>query len=229
MFSLYYGHWDYWELRHKVTFDGINRQIIINDGVSVVDVKRDIYSDWKEWSRLRDNLKYIQAIRTIGGDAIDTLNNRYAGDIYFLMNGWKVVVKHAVQLTGILYSDDGSTPYVIEAGGGIQATVSNLAQTIISTVPVVTGNLSAVAAAVANVPAASAAAVRTALTPELNKINSQIDGLTPSQLTMLTEMYRLMGLDPTKPLVVTKTTVDAGAEIHQAITGDDNQTTVTRT
>jgi len=50
--------------------------------------------------------------------------------------------------------------------------------------------------------------------------------LTPTQSTMLLEMYRLLGLDPTKPLVVTPTTrrVPAnGADIDQTITvvGDD--------
>ena len=42
-------------------------------------------------------------------------------------------------------------------------------------------------------------------------------GLSPTQVTMLTEMYRLAGLDPTRPLVVTATTRDAGAEIEQSI------------
>ena len=51
---------------------------------------------------------------------------------------------------------------------------------------------------------------------------------TFGQATMMVEMYRLMGLDPTKPLVVTTTTVDAGVEIHQNITGDADTTMVTR-
>jgi hypothetical protein len=35
-------------------------------------------------------------------------------------------------------------------------------------------------------------------------------GLTTTQATMLLEMYELLGLDPTKPLVVTKTARTAG-------------------
>lgn len=42
-------------------------------------------------------------------------------------------------------------------------------------------------------------------------------GLSPTQQTMLTELYRLAGLDATRPLVVTTTTRDAGAEIGQTI------------
>ena len=42
-------------------------------------------------------------------------------------------------------------------------------------------------------------------------------GLSPTQQTMLTELYRLAGLDATRPLVVTATTREAGAEIEQTI------------
>jgi hypothetical protein len=43
-------------------------------------------------------------------------------------------------------------------------------------------------------------------------------GLTPTQETMLIELYRLFGLDPTKPLIVTTTTRTAGPTIQQSIT-----------
>lgn len=76
-------------------------------------------------------------------------------------------------------------------------------------------------------PGNIATAVRTNLATELSKINSQINGLTTPQLTMLTSMYELLGLDPTKPLVVTPTTIDVGT-IHQNIIGNDTMTTVTR-
>lgn len=71
--------------------------------------------------------------------------------------------------------------------------------------------------------------VRVELTPELNKINAldSNPGLTPSQATMLLEMYELLGLDPTKPLVVTNTTRTAGS-IEQAINTNQYQTVVTR-
>lgn len=50
-------------------------------------------------------------------------------------------------------------------------------------------------------------------------------GLSTSQELMLLEMYQLLGLDPTKPLVVTTTSRTAGT-IEQTISGDPN-TTVT--
>lgn len=55
-------------------------------------------------------------------------------------------------------------------------------------------------------------------------------GLDSAQATMLLEIYRLYGLDVTKPLVVTQTEryVGDGTEIFQSLTGDANSTTVTR-
>jgi len=45
---------------------------------------------------------------------------------------------------------------------------------------------------------------------------------------MLSSIYKIHGLDPTKPLIVTKTARTAGAEIQQTIVSDSNISTVTR-
>jgi hypothetical protein len=55
----------------------------------------------------------------------------------------------------------------------------------------------------------------------------QIDSITPTQSTMLLEMYELLGLDPTKPLTVTKTSRSVTG-INQTIVSDANSTVVTR-
>jgi hypothetical protein len=86
--STFYGFWDYWELYHKVTFDGINKLIKINEGITQIDVARDLYSDWKEWSQLEDNLKYEQAFSVVGGE--DTVNGEKLDATFFLLNGWKI-------------------------------------------------------------------------------------------------------------------------------------------
>lgn len=57
----------------------------------------------------------------------------------------------------------------------------------------------------------------------------QTAGLTEAQNTMLQEIYRMYGLDPTRPLVVTNTSRNAGPEIGQNIVCTDNVTTITRT
>lgn len=114
----------------KVTFDGARKEIVVNPGEPTVSVKADIYSAWKRWVARRYNSKYISAMRTIGGDPIsDTLK---AGDLYFLSNGWKVIINTVVAVEGALFTDDQSNPYVIRAGG-VTSTVSNLVQTATTT------------------------------------------------------------------------------------------------
>ena len=48
-------------------------------------------------------------------------------------------------------------------------------------------------------------------------VSIQGSGLSIAQATMLQEMYRLLGLDATRPLIVTTTERNAGAEIGQSI------------
>lgn len=89
-----------------------------------------------------------------------------------------------------------------------------------------TGN---VAAAVWNAVAASFVGAGT-MGEALNTAGS--GGLSPTQATMLLELYRLAGLDPTLPLVVTATTreVDDGSDIAQTVVEAPAGTiTVTRT
>lgn len=75
-----------------------------------------------------------------------------------------------------------------------------------------------------------AKSVRTELSTELAAISGFQSGLTNNQANMLLELYRIMGLDPAKPLVVTQTQRRAGTEIVQTIGGDQvNTTTITRT
>jgi hypothetical protein len=74
--------------------------------------------------------------------------------------------------------------------------------------------------------------VRTELEPELSRV-MQIPttgtGLTPTQETMLLEMFQILGLDPSKPLVVTQTSRSVvGTTIDQNISTSPTETIVTR-
>jgi len=91
----------------KVTFDGPNKLIIVNFGETELDVAIDLYGDWKEWAVLADNTKYLQAMRTVGGDP--TTGSKVVAPYFFLMNGWKVrphEADHQLTLTGNLFVDD---------------------------------------------------------------------------------------------------------------------------
>lgn len=80
---------------------------------------------------------------------------------------------------------------------------------------------------------AFADAVRTELTPELTHLLALQNGLTTAQATWLIEIYWLLGLDPTRPLLVTTTKREVGQsgqplDIDQTLDDTGTQTTVTR-
>lgn len=131
---LNYGSYDLWQNYHKVTFDGPNKIIRVNDGVTELDIKVDIFSDWKEWVITRaENAYWLPAVRSIGGDP--TTSGQTAGDIYFLQNGWKLYIDLTkVKVTGTLFSDDFDSAY-FDFNGVIQfpAQVSSLVSGISAT------------------------------------------------------------------------------------------------
>jgi hypothetical protein len=111
------------------SFDGIRKLIIVHPEVSSLSIKQDVYSSWKQWVMLSDNAKYLPAIRSIGGDPIG--GGQYAGDIYFLMNGWKIYIDHSVSVTGVIYSEDGLSPFIVPNNTYIvENKVSNIVNTV---------------------------------------------------------------------------------------------------
>lgn len=118
----------------KVTFDGENRLIIVNNGETSISVDTDIYSDWKEWLLQSDNIKYPIALSAIGGDPIG--GARYLGSTFFLENNWKLRPyegNHVLSVSGNLYTRDGSSPFVQTLGSYnvlISMQVSNLIDTV---------------------------------------------------------------------------------------------------
>ena len=128
LLSLWPNWWDDWSSQWKCTFDGVSKTITINPSYDEVSVKNDIYGGWKEWVKLRDNTKFAPALRVIGGDPVGS--GLSAGDIYFLTNGWQVVVDHLVRVQGVLYHDDAIDAYLVMEGGGVISSVSNLVQSV---------------------------------------------------------------------------------------------------
>lgn len=238
----------------STTFDGVQKLISFDVGTTEINVKVDIYSAWKLWTTQGDNAKYLPAVRTTGGDPIG--GGQFMGDVYFLTNGWRLYVDHSCVVDGVLFSDNFPTPYMEAGGTNIVVNKVSSLSTVTNPVINVTGlptsseiadqvvndltpSIEAIPTEVAtavilSTPTVSqtAAAVRAELTNELTQImelDTTPSALTPSQETMLLEMYQLLGLDPTKPLVVTNTSRTAGAAVTQAIAITPTQTTVTRT
>ena len=96
------------------TFDGPNKLIKINVSSSI-DIQ-DMYSRWKDWVLTNDNSKFIQGMRSVGGDPIT--DTKSLGRTFFLINGWRMeptASDHTLDVDGNIYAEDivsGSTTTV---------------------------------------------------------------------------------------------------------------------
>ena len=103
-------------------FDGLGKKIHLT-GASFTTTA--MYSKWVDWAGQEDNVKWSQAMRTVGNDPIP---GGYTGLFVFLMNGWQVVAANTVTFDGIIYHDDaGLSPFIILPGGGVTNKVAALA------------------------------------------------------------------------------------------------------
>lgn len=123
--ALWISHSEEWLANEKVNFNGETREIHVNDGVTELDIRDDVYSAWVRWVERNDNERYYFAMRFTG---LDPIPGGQTGDTYFLINNWKLIYDpRIVAITGILYSDDYATPYFFTDGSPVYpATVSAL-------------------------------------------------------------------------------------------------------
>ena len=165
----YFLYWDYWNLYHKVTFDGRNRLILVNDGITQLDWKEDVYSAWKEWmllDTLKENAAFLPAMRAVGGDTINEASGRFLGSTFFLQNGWRLRTwngDHRLTITGNVFTEEGDSIDVPTTGDNntvIELQVSNLIDLI-----EVSGSVEA---------STLAAAVRNELALELGRVDTTI-------------------------------------------------------
>jgi hypothetical protein len=137
-------------MAEKVTFDGPNKIINVNYGITELDAQGDIYSAWKRWittppsaSDVPVNAGYLEALRTVGGDSIG--GGQFVSAYFFLMNGWRLRSwsgNHFLQIFGNLYVDEGGSP-VVPTFGDYQIVVAFVVspQSITTTSPTVTAGI----------------------------------------------------------------------------------------
>lgn len=148
-----FGHWDYWQNYHKITVNYLDRTITVNEGVTELSIKNDVYSDLKEVWLLNathyDYTKYKLPIRVIGGDP--TVEGKFAGDIYFLRNNWVLIYDpRTVKVTGALYSDDFDTPYRFrETDGSLSKIYSNEVSNLVQSISPDNATITSIAESVA--------------------------------------------------------------------------------
>lgn len=118
-----------------VTFDGENRLIRVNDNVTFLDVKEDLYSAWKRWAKESDNLKYPAAFRSVGGDPLP--GEKSLGSTYFLNLPWRIKPfegNHTLTINGNLYEEDGSSPVTTTNGSYNVQVIQQVSSLVDSTV-----------------------------------------------------------------------------------------------
>ncbi len=116
------------------TFDGVNRLIIITDEQTEISVQT-LYSEWKDWARQQDNLKYIRAFRVVGGDPLP--GEKRLGITYFIDSSWKIrpdESSHVLYINGNLYSEDGTNPFVPTLGSFNVQIIQQVSSLVDSTV-----------------------------------------------------------------------------------------------
>jgi len=141
-----FNDWTFWEDyappaylgSQKVTFDGLNKLILINEGETDINFRVDVYSAWKEWVKhpLQDNAKYAEACSAVGGDPLP--GGRVLGTTYFLENGWKMRTwegSHELTVVGNVFTRDGTNLFVETIG--IHRITINLQTSTLVEVPLI--------------------------------------------------------------------------------------------
>jgi len=197
----------------KFVFDGPTKTIE-GDPLSVVGgvfqfSAVELYSEWVDWAAQDDNLKYLPAFSTAGGDPLG--GGTFIGAYVFLRNdlGWVGVPPDVgdvqVVIDGNFYPTDEGLPFFLSWPGVvtvIQSRVSQMTQGISvsgSTAPTALQNAAAVWAH-----------------------QSAVD-----MSIRLAEAWGRLGLDPSKPLVSGQTEIRFG-EIVMALSGNETSSTLTR-
>lgn len=209
-------------------FDGANKTITptSTDPFTVVD----LYSRWKEWMLTSDNSKFPIAFRSVAGDPIGSGQSISPYVFLNTVDGWRIKPfedDYELRISGNLYPEDPDDPMFAATIGAFTVTV------------IVERSSSSITTTVGGIDQATVQAALTAqgYTPARAAAIDYLDvpissgSLSNTQQTMLLEMYRILGLDPTLPLVVTPTTRKVpldGSEIEQSIVKVGSTVTVTR-
>ena len=207
----------------------------------------DLYSRWKDWLLLSDNIKYYQAFRYVGGDP--TVGSDSLGITYFLTNGWRIQpfsANHRLQVAGNLFTNEGDSPFELVSGSfqvQVENKVSNLTDSTVvglgdisSSIENIQTDVTYISASIGPIgdEVSDISGSLTVIGDEVSDISGSIDFLQTDiddiQVKQ-TEVWELHGLNITKPLLVTQTKRTFGTVDQDIVTigtGSAQQTTITR-
>ena len=160
-----YNNWQFWGPydpangylgEQKVTFDGLNKLILVNEGVTELDFREDVYSAWKEWilDPTQINAKWEEAVSAVGGDTLP--GNRQLGTTYFLENGWRMRTwegDHELTVTGNVFTREGESLFVSTLNPWtitINLNTATIVETILPELSLSAGDVTAIADASAD-------------------------------------------------------------------------------
>ena len=101
------------------SFVGPEKIIYISAGTTELDVL-DLYSSWKRWATQVDNLKYLFAMRSIGGEEISP--GKYIAGYIELLNGWRLKPysgDYLLTVVGNLFVSGGIPPFLQADSGSV--------------------------------------------------------------------------------------------------------------
>lgn len=125
-----------------ITINGDALLITLPAATPSIDVEADLYSEWKKWTLLADNLRYEEAFTTEGGSP--TIPGEVSGKNFFLRNdlGWRIRPAEEdaeVNFIGNLFRTDAALPLIIPTLGaftvlitGVQSSLSFVKETGVS-------------------------------------------------------------------------------------------------
>jgi len=99
-------------------FVGPEKVIYVTAGTTEIDVY-DLYSSWKRWTQDIDNLKYLDAMRSIGGEEISP--GKFIAGYIELLNDWRIKPydgNYVLTVVGNLFVGGGDNPF-LQANGSV--------------------------------------------------------------------------------------------------------------
>lgn len=93
-------------------FVGPEKVIYVTAGTTEIDVI-DLYSSWKRWTLESDNLKYVDAMRSIGGEEISP--GKFIAGYIQLLNDWRIKPydgDYVLTVIGNLFVEGGLNPFL---------------------------------------------------------------------------------------------------------------------
>lgn len=202
-----------WALNQKVDFNPIDKVITTSPYVTLLDIATDVYAAWLQWRTLYDYGTYPAALSGIGG-------------YFYLLDNWQFNVdRHITDVTGYLNPIDMvnvaiDNSYMVQLLMEIHA-IMGLTQGTPLRVTGATRTAGTLTQSISETRS-GVTVTRTSPMPE-----GQPSMDTATQIALLTEMHRMMGLDIANPLIATNTTKQAGTIVQQ-ISEDGADVTITR-